>query len=158
MARKIYRNGTSTRDNTVKVLGVNVGIFLFGAAMAYGVSRFLSGQNYEFERSVYVFVWLFFMLASALLYAYRTITRLQPLAEIEGDILEVKTGIFVKKRVSLDRKPKITFQYASEFDQRMKVKYPKEMAIEFRVPQTDCDIEKLKEFICLDHDIEVRYS
>lgn len=117
------------------------------------------GSSAESGESDLIF-WTFVILGSlgVIVYIYLSLIRLLPLAEINGNTLTVYTGVFIKKTVDLDKVEKITFQYSSEKDQRMKVKYPRKIAEEFTIKQSNCSVKQLSEFITNRFDVNVAYT
>ncbi|WNZ54445.1 hypothetical protein QT397_16270 [Microbulbifer sp. MKSA007] len=155
---KIYRNGLSSRESAKKILTVNLGVIGIALLVALIFTR-MFGSSAESGESDLTF-WTFVILGSlgVIVYIYLSLIRLLPLAEINGNTLTVYTGVFIKKTVDLDKVEKITFQYSSEKDQRMKVKYPRKIAEEFTIKQSNCSVKQLSEFITNRFDVNVAYT
>ena len=158
MSIKIYRNGEATPDPASKTILVNLGVFAFALGMGYLTDRYFKYVSGHTDLMITLWTYATFFIIAIFVYLYRTITRLRPLAIIEGDIMTVNTGLLGSKKVDLGKASKIIFQYSSEHDQRMKVKYPKEIPLEFDIKQTNCSTESLASFVTKNHNVEVSYS
>lgn len=162
MLEKIYRNGKPIPDSAMKTASINLWVFLIAGGMGHMVDRWLKHvfEDSEIQITVKISIVAYgiFVAIGLLVYLYKTITRLRPLAFIKGDIMVVNVGLFWNKEVDLGKSPKIVFQYCSEHDQRMKIKYPNKMPIEFIIRQTNCTTEDLAKFVTKNHSVDVRYS
>jgi len=155
---KIYRNGQFERDSTSKILTVNLGVLGISIAVAFVFTRWMSSVMGDEAGFVNTLVFGGLISLGVLVYVYLTVTRIRPLARIDGDTLVVYSGVFSKRTVDLLAVEKITFQHSSEHDQRMKVKYPRKIASEFIIKQTNCSVEDLTSFIQSKHEVDVSYS
>lgn len=158
MNTKIYRNGKFERETTSKILLKNAGIFLIPFLVAIGLVKWLHLKVGYDNLLVDVLIFIVLLIVGALGYAYRTLTRIRPLASKEGDLLIINTGLMTKKTIDLSKAQKITCLYISEHNQLMKVRSPGMVPVEFEIKQTDCSTEDLGKFITENHDIEVSYS
>ena len=99
-----------------------------------------------------------FMTAGLFIYIYKTVTRIRPLAYINGNTLTINKNLIFSETIDLPLVIKISCQYITETNQLMKVYYPGKAAIEFEIKQTNCATEDLGNFINQSHSIDVRYS
>lgn len=158
MSDKIYRNGKFDREKTSIILLKNSGIFLFSLLLALALVRVLH-TNFGYSNTlVDILVSVATMICGLLVYAYRTFTRIRPLAYKQGDLLIINTGLMMQKTVDLSTAKKITCLYVSEHNQLMKIRTPGKAPVQFEIKQTDCTTEDLGNFITSTHDIEVSYS
>lgn len=158
MSDKIYRNGKFDREKTSVILLKNSGIFLFSLLLALGLVRVLHTYIGYNNGLVDVLVSVVTMICGLLVYVYKTLTRIRPLAYKQGDLLIINTGLMMQKKVDLSTAKKITCLYVSEHNQLMKVRTPGKEPVQFEIKQTDCTTEDLGNFITSTHDIEVSYS
>lgn len=156
--QKVYRNGKKDRDPLSKILSINLGVIFLGIGFGFSADKYLD-RIWEYnDTTVITIIYAVCILVGIIVYLYLSLTRILPLAQVDEDTLKIRTNILFTKKVNLSKASKITCQYCSEHDQRMRVKYPGEAPIEFIIKQTNCSTEDLISLITTNHDIEVSYS
>jgi hypothetical protein len=140
---KIYRNGKHQNDSTKKILATNLGVI--GMSVAMGIIMTVYAMHSALDAIenmilVTIVINAFFYSIGIAVYLYLTFIRIKPLAEFENDALIVNASIFSKRKICLSKLESIRLQYASEFDQRMRVKYKGEAHFEFIIKQTHCSV------------------
>lgn len=158
---KIYRNGKHENDSTKEILTTNIGVFGMAIGMGIAMMAYVLHITYAMEGNMLlngIFTIAIFCTIGAPVYLYLTFMRFKPLAEFEKNTLVVNASIFSKRKIDLTKVENIRLQYASEFDQRMRVKYKGEAYFEFIIKQTHCSVEQMSVFINQACDVKVTYS
>ena len=158
MRDKIYRNGKQEREKTEEILLKNLGFFLIPIITATVIVYWLNVKMEYANSIVDLAVFAIALFGGFCGYMYRTVTRLRPLAYIDGDNLIINSSLFRTNKINLSLVTKISCQNITEHNQLMKVKSPGEIPIEIEIKQTNCSTEDLGNFITKNHEIDVTYS
>ncbi|GHF96958.1 hypothetical protein [Thalassotalea marina] len=155
---KIYRNGKKINDPIYKILIKNTEILYVPLIFAFAVDRaayFRLGEG-NLDESLLLYA-IYFPFGFAI-YLFKTVTRLKPLAKIEGNDLTLYLNIFRKYKVDLTEVNKISCQFVSGQNQLIKLYYPAKAPKEITVKQNSCSIDDFRGFINDNHSVNVVYS